>query len=128
MGLIVDSSEAISAERLGLTAYQMVERIARLGGDEEIAVSVVSVLELAHGVARAESPPRRVKRQQFLDDLLAEIPVHPVTVPITLRAGQLDGRMQATGKRAALADLLIGATALELGYSVLTSNRRHFDQ
>ena len=128
MGLIVDSSEAISAERLGLTAYQMVERIARLGGDEEIAVSVVSVLELAHGVARAESPPRRVKRQQFLDDLLAEIPVHPVTVPIALRAGQLDGRMQATGKRAALADLLIGATALELGYSVLTSNRRHFDQ
>ena len=27
-----------------------------------------------------------------------------------------------------LADLLIGATALELGYSVLTSNRRHFGQ
>jgi tRNA(fMet)-specific endonuclease VapC len=128
MGLIVDSSDAISSERLGLTAYQMVERIARLGGDEEIALSVISGLELAHGVARADNPQRRAKRQRFLDDLLAEIPVHLVTIPIALRAGQLDGQMQAVGQRAALADLLIGATALELGYSVLTSNRRHFDQ
>ena len=91
MGLIVDSSEAIRAERQGLTAYQMVERIARIGGDEEIAVSVVSVLELAHGVARADSPQRREKRQRFLDDLLAGMPVHPVTIPIALRTGQLDG-------------------------------------
>jgi len=99
-----------------------------LGGDEEIAISAVSVLELAHGVARADSPQRREKRQRFLSDLLAGMPVHPVTVPIALRAGQLDGEMQAVGRRVALADLLIGATALELGYSVLTSNRRHFDQ
>lgn len=74
MGLIVDSSEAISAERQGLTAYQMVERIAKLGSDEEIAISVVSVLDLAHGVARADSPQRRERRQRFLDDLLTGMP------------------------------------------------------
>jgi predicted nucleic acid-binding protein len=34
--------------------------------------------------------------------------------------------MQAAGKRIALADLLIGSTALELGYSVATANVRHF--
>lgn len=89
---------------------------------------MVSVLELAHGVARADTPLRRKNRQRFLDDLLAGIPVHSVTIPVALRAGQLDGQMHAVGKRVALADLLIGATALELGYSVLTSNQRHFDQ
>ncbi|HEX3744367.1 MAG TPA: hypothetical protein VHW09_10570 [Bryobacteraceae bacterium] len=54
------------------------------------------------------------------------MPVHPVTVPIALRAGQLDGQMTTAGSRIALADLLIGLTALELGYSVATGNLRHF--
>ncbi len=128
MGLIVDSSEAISAERTGLTAYQMVERIAAQHGDEEIALSVVTVLELAHGVARADNPQRRENRQRFLDDLLSGMPIHPVTVVIALLAGQIDGQLRASGKHVPLADLLIGATALNLGYSVLTSNRREFEQ
>ena len=68
---------------------------------------------------------RRAGRQQFLDDLLAGMPVHPVTLSIALRAGKTDGQMQAAGKRIALADLLIGSTALELGYSVATANVRH---
>jgi predicted nucleic acid-binding protein len=54
------------------------------------------------------------------------MPVHPVTVPIALRAGQIDGQMQAAGSRIALADLLIGVTALELGHGVATANMRHF--
>lgn len=128
MGLILDSSEAITAERLGQTAYEMVERVAVLAGDQEIAVSVVTVLELAHGVVRADTPERRANRQRFLDDLLAGMPVHPVTTRIALRAGQLDGQLQGQGTRIALADLLIGATALDLGYAVATANKRHFDQ
>jgi predicted nucleic acid-binding protein len=88
--------------------------------------SVVTILELAHGITRADTPQRRAGRQQFLDDLLAGMPVHPVTVAIALRAGQTDAQMQAAGKRIAVTDLLIGSTALELGYSVATSNVRHF--
>jgi predicted nucleic acid-binding protein len=70
------------------------------------------------------SPSNR--RQQFLDDLLVGMPIHPVTVPIALRAGQIDGQMQAAGTRLALADLPIGVTALELGPYVATANTRHF--
>jgi predicted nucleic acid-binding protein len=55
------------------------------------------------------------------------LPVHPVTVPIALRTGQIDGENQAKGIRLPLSDLLIGATALELGYSVATGNLRHFE-
>jgi predicted nucleic acid-binding protein len=43
-------------------------------------------------------------------------------------AGRIDGSLQAQGIRVALGDLLIGATALELGYSVLTGNVRHFQK
>lgn len=128
MGLILDSSVVIAAERLGQTVYQMLEAIGLRTHDPQIAVSVITVLELVHGVVRANSAERRTTRQRFLDDLLAGMPVHPVTVSIALRAGRLDGQLQAARIRLALADLLIGATALELGYSVATANTRHFEQ
>jgi len=126
VGLILDSSVVIAAERLGQTAYQMLEAIGPQTDDSEIAISVVTVLELAHGIARADTPQHRARRQQFLDDLLVGMPVHPVTVSIALHAGQIDGQMQAAGAHIALADLLVGVTALELGHSVATANMRHF--
>ena len=104
----------------------MLEAISAKKKDPEIAVSVITVLELTHGITRADTQPRRAARQQFLDDILAGMPVHPVTVPIAIRAGQIDGQLQAAGKRIALADLLIGSTALDLGYSVATANVRDF--
>jgi predicted nucleic acid-binding protein len=127
VGLILDSSVVIAAERQGQTAYQMLEAIGEQAGDPEIAVSVVTVLELAHGIVRANSGTRRTARQRFLDDLLIGMPVHPVTTPVALRAGQIDGQLQAAGLRVALADLLIGTTALVLGHAVATGNTRHFE-
>jgi len=56
------------------------------------------------------------------------MPVYPVTVPVALRTGQLDGENQARGIRIPISDLLIGVTALELGYGVGTANLRHFQQ
>jgi predicted nucleic acid-binding protein len=126
VGLILDSSVIIVAERQGQTAYEMLEAIGEQAGDTEIAVSVVTLLELAHGLARADTRARRAARQKFLDDLLAGMPVHPVTALVALRAGQIDGQLQAAGTRVALADLLIGTTALVLGHAVATGNTRHF--
>jgi tRNA(fMet)-specific endonuclease VapC len=127
VGIVLDSSAAVSAERSGRTVRQALEDIAAGTGDDEIAVSVVTVLELAHGVARADTLDRRVRRQRFLDELLTAVPVQPVTVSIALRAGEIDGESQAKGARIPISDLLIGVTALELGYVVGTANLRHFE-
>jgi predicted nucleic acid-binding protein len=123
---MLDSTAAVAAERQGNNARQLLESVARETGDEGIAVSVITVLELAHGITRADTLERRERRQRFLDELLTGVPVQPVTVPIALRAGQIDGQSQAKGVRIPLSDLLIGATALELGYGVGTANIRHF--
>lgn len=128
MGLILDSSVLIAAERLGQNARQMLVAVARTTGDTEIALSVVALIELAHGVARADTAQRKQTRQQFMNELLTALPIHPVTVPIALRVGQIDGDNQAKGIRIPLADLIIGVTALELGYGVATGNLRHFQQ
>lgn len=87
---------------------------------------MITLLELAHGAARADTPERKIKRHEFIEHLLLAVPVYPVTVPVALRAGQIDGENQARGIRLSLSDLLIGVTALELGYSVATGNVRHF--
>lgn len=123
---MLDSTAAVAAERQGKNARQLLESVALETGDDGIAVSVVTVLELAHGITRADTPERRERRQRFLDELLTGVPIQPVTVPIALRAGQIDGQSQARGVRIPLSDLLIGASALELGYGVGTANIRHF--
>jgi predicted nucleic acid-binding protein len=123
---MLDSTAAVAAERRGKNARQLLETVASETGDEGIAVSVVTVLELAHGITRADTTERRERRQRFLDELLTGVPIQPVTVPIALRAGRIDGQSQAKGVRIPLSDLLIGASALELGYGVGTANVRHF--
>src|SRR5258708_2353989 len=127
MGLILDSSVLITAERAGQNARQILEAILRKVGNTEIGISVVTLIELAHGAARADTPQRKANRQQFIRELLIALPVYPVTVSVALRTGQADGENQAKGIRLPLSDLLIGATALELGYSVATGNLRHFE-
>jgi predicted nucleic acid-binding protein len=54
------------------------------------------------------------------------VPVYPFTQQIAFRAGQIDANQQARGVKVPFPDLLIGATALCLGYAVVTSNPRHF--
>jgi predicted nucleic acid-binding protein len=71
MGLILDSSAVIAAERGGETAERLVERVVRIAGDQETALSEVGLTELVHGLHRANTPALRLRRQAFLDDLLA---------------------------------------------------------
>jgi predicted nucleic acid-binding protein len=126
MGLILDSSVLVAAERQGRNARQMLTLIAGQVGETDVAFSVVTLIELAHGAARADTLERRAKRQRFIQELQDAMPVHAITVSVALRAGPMDGETQALGTRIPLSDLLIGVTALELGYSVATGNLRHF--
>ncbi len=124
--MILDSSVLIAAERKGNNAWHTLQDIAKRAAGEDVALSVVTLIELAHGAARADTPQRKTMRHQFVEELTSALPVHLITVPVALRAGQIDGESAARGVRIALSDLLIGVTALELGYRVATANLRHF--
>jgi predicted nucleic acid-binding protein len=128
MGLILDSSVLVASERKGKNARQTFLAIAGEIGETEIGISVITLIELAHGAARADSLERKAKREKFIQEVVTAVPVHPVSVMIALRAGFLDGENQARGTRVPLPDLLIAVTALELGFSVGTANLRHFKQ
>lgn len=67
-----------------------------------------------------------MRRQAFIDDILRAFAVYPCTTATALLAARIDGEQQAQGVKIPLPDPLVGVTALELGFSVLTNNVRHF--
>ena len=86
----------------------------------------MTVVELTHGIQRAKLEERRQRRQAFIDELIRDVPVHPVTVETAKLAGRIDGEQAEQGVSIAFEDLLIAATALQLGFGVATGNVRHF--
>ena len=52
--------------------------------------------------------------------------MHSVTLEIALLAGRIEGEQAAVGNIIAFEDLVIGATALHLGFDVATLNLKHF--
>ena len=126
MGLILDSSVVIASERRGDTVEQLNDKIVKVAGDQEAALSAIGLTELIHGIYRARTPEIRLRRESFLNELLADLTVYPYTKETALLAGKLDGEQQNRGVVIPFGDLLIGATALSLGYKVLTGNLRDF--
>ena len=53
LGLILDSSVIIAAERKRQTVEELLASVGRTFGEIEIAISAVTLAELVHGVARA---------------------------------------------------------------------------
>lgn len=126
MGILVDSTVFIAAERKGWSARQAFAEIATRFPDESLAISVITLAELAHGAVRADTLTRRASRQLFIHELMTVVPALPVTASAALKAGELDGSNKSRGIQLPLADLLIGCTALDAGYRVATGNLRHF--
>jgi tRNA(fMet)-specific endonuclease VapC len=128
MGLILDSSVVIAAERRGDNVTEMLKQIVAATGDQRAVLSSVGLTELVHGIYRAQTAAARNRRDSFIRELLNDVEVYPYTRETALLAGKIDGEQQSQGIIIPFGDLLIGATALEVSYSVLTVNVRHFER
>ncbi len=104
----------------------ILRRVRALRGEIDIALSTVSVVELTHGIYRARNDADRERRRIFADGVFQDIVVHPVSLEIAQLAGKIEGEQAARGIAIAFEDLVIGATALHLGFGVATLNVKHF--
>ena len=68
-----------AAERQGQNARQTLIAVSGKAGNTEIALSVVTLIELSHGAARGDTQRRKETRQQFIHELLTALPIYPVT-------------------------------------------------
>lgn len=126
LGLILDSSVIIDAERHGWNVTQLLEFVRGHFGEVDIAVSSVTIAELVHGVFRARSPQIRQRRRDFSDELKRHVPVLSVTAETAEMIGEISAQQAVTGTKIEFGDLAIGASALEQDFGVATFNTRHF--
>lgn len=105
---------------------QILRKVRASQGDIEAALSVVTIVELTHGIYRAKNDTQRERRRAFCEELRRDMVVHPVTVEIAELAGRIEGQQAAVGISIAFEDLLIGVTAIHLSYTLATLNVRHF--
>src|SRR5687767_8980622 len=98
MGLVLDSGVMIAAEREALPVSALLQTLERKHGETEIVLSSISVIELEHGLHRANSVEVARKRREYLDTVFAAIPVEPFTREMAQAAAKIDAEGKQTGR------------------------------
>jgi tRNA(fMet)-specific endonuclease VapC len=124
LGIILDTSILIEHERGNLDITKFISGRE----NEEFAISVISVAELLHGVHRADSDARRIKRSIFVEQVIDTFPIFTFDLETSRLYAKLWADLLSKGIKIGAHDLMIGATAISKGYSVTTFNKRHFDK
>lgn len=122
MAVLTDASVVITTERRGVPPQDAV----RLFMGEEAALASITASELLVGVHRADTPARRLRREAFVEALLAALPIVSFDLDIARVHARLAAQLAAAGQPIGVHDLLIAATAVAQGYAVLTDNVREF--
>jgi len=85
-------------------------------------------VELTHGIYRAKAEADRKRREAYIEEVFQAVVVHPLTLEVARLAGRIHGEQMGQGISIDFPDLIIGATALHLGFAVTTQYVRHFQQ
>jgi tRNA(fMet)-specific endonuclease VapC len=122
MGTLIDSSILVAVERrtLDLDAAMVV------AGEEPVGIAAITASELLHGVHPAATLAQRRRREAFVERLLDVLPIFPFDLVTARLHASLWANLAAKGASIAPHDLLIGATAMAVGYRVATRDRRSF--
>jgi len=95
--------------------------------DDDPSIAAITVAELGVGVA-ISTGRRRARRQSFLDELVASVPVLPYDIATARAHSTLLTAVRKTGRHRGVHDLIIAATALAAGRVVVTADRSGFDR
>jgi tRNA(fMet)-specific endonuclease VapC len=96
-------------------------------GEQERAISVITVSELLHGVLRARGATR-IRRQAFVEYVLAGLQAIPITEPVARIHAEIWSELADRGEPIGAHDLWIAATAVAHGLGIATRNGSHFDR
>lgn len=123
MGIVVDSSVVIRAERLRVPVD-----LSRWQHRGTPFLSAITVSELLVGIHRANSDSRREARRLSVEQILGSMAVLDFDAAVARTHAALRAETLQRGKPIGAHDLLIAATAKHHGLPVLTCNVAEFSQ
>jgi tRNA(fMet)-specific endonuclease VapC len=122
MGIVIDTCLLIEKERKRFD----LEKLVRGREDEAFGISAITASELLYGVHMANTDTRRIRRNAFVERVLGTFPIYPFGLAEARIYADLWTTQRKSGHASGSHDLIIAATALSRGDSVLTFNRKHF--
>lgn len=122
MAVLIDTDLLVDLER-GVVNPEVENAI----GDEDRAISVITVSELLQGVHRSIGA-QRARRQAFVEHLLAGMRAIEITEPIARVHADVWAQLAARGQPIGAHDLWIAATALAHGMGVATDNADEYQR
>ena len=116
MRLLLDSTVLIDVLRGRTAALSLLTEAVRSG--HELGTSAINLAEVYSGMRAGEES----KTQAFLENITC----FPITPAIGERGGRLRNTWARKGITLGLADMVIAATALDYGLTLVTDNRKDF--
>ena len=120
---MVDANVFIEFERRGLPID-----LSRWQPSADVFISVMTVSELLMGVHRADSEDRRQRRSAFVEAILAGVSVLDFTVAVARCHARLHAELARQGHLIGAHDMIVAATAVHHGLSLLTDNTDEFSR
>lgn len=118
MGVIFDTGVLVSLER----GSHELEKLSHGREQEPFGISVITVAELLHGVHRADTEKRRLKRSAFVEKIIQAFPIYPFDLNTSRIYARLWANLAKKGTTVGAHDLMIASTAISLGFSVVTAD------
>jgi tRNA(fMet)-specific endonuclease VapC len=117
--LILDTTALVAAERERANIGQL------LADDDDLAIAAITAGELLVGVELADRR-RRSRRQAFVTAILDAVPVEPYDLDVARAHATLLAHTRRSGTPRGAHDLMIAATSVSSGRTVVTADARGF--
>src|SRR5258708_4661044 len=97
MGLALDSSVLIAAERGRQPVSHLLASLEIDYSQTQFIISSITVMELEHGWHRANTAEVALKRRRYLDEVLTVISVEPFTREMGILGARIDAEAKKAG-------------------------------
>lgn len=117
--LLLDTTFLIDAERGALDLDRVI------GDDDDVAIAAVTVAELLVGV-RLATGRRATRREALVQEVVEGLPVVDYDLVVAAAHAELLAQLRRAGTPRGAHDLLIAATAVATGRSIVTADTSAF--
>ena len=117
--MLLDTTFLIDADRSNTDLDELI------GDEDDVAIAAITVAELQVGVELSKGKTRR-GRQELLDEIVISVPIVDYDLEVARAHAKLLVTVRRQGRPRGAHDLIIAATALSSGRSLVTADQTAF--